>query len=82
MRPNNASSACALFDTSLMAASGNVYVHQVECCIRGYDVYHRIWHPTIGELLSTVRERDNPHDRYAVAVLEDETCQVALRNSW
>ena len=43
---------------------------QAECCIRGYHVYHRKWFPTVGEILNTTREGDNPHDRYAVAVLE------------
>ena len=43
---------------------------QAECCIRGYHVYHRKWFPSVGEILNTTREGDNPHDRYAVAVLE------------
>ena len=29
-----------------------------------------------GEILNTTREGDNPHDHYAVAVLEEETCCV------
>jgi len=45
--------------------------------IRGYHVYQRIWTPFIGERATTVREPDNEHDRYAVAMLEDETlCTV------
>ena len=47
-----------------------LYVYQIECCICGYHVYHRIWHPIIGEVLGTTR------DRCAVAVLEEETCCV------
>ena len=35
-------------------------------------------YPTIGEILGTARERDNTHDRYAVAVLEADTCCVAI----
>jgi len=45
--------------------------------VRGYHVYQRIWTPFVGERATTVREPDNEHDRYAVAVLEDETlCTV------
>jgi len=45
--------------------------------VRGYHVYQRIWTPFVGERATTVREPDNEHDRYAVAMLEDETlCTV------
>ena len=45
--------------------------------IRGYHVYQRIWTPHVGEKATTVREPGNKHDRFAVAVLEDETlCTV------
>ena len=50
------------------ATADDVYVHRIQCCIRGYHVYQRIWYPTIGEILGSARERDNTHDRYAVAV--------------
>ena len=40
--------------------------------IRGYHMYQRIWMPHIGEKATTVREPGNEHDRFAVAVLEDE----------
>ena len=50
------------------ATADDVYVHRIQCRIRGYHVYQRIWYPTIGEILGTARERDNTHDRYAVAV--------------
>ena len=56
-----------------MATATGHAVYQIECCIRGYHVYHRIWHPIIGEVLETTRERENEHDCYAVAVLEEET---------
>jgi len=46
--------------------------------VRGYHVYQRIWTLFVGERATTIREPDNEHDRYAVAVLEDETlCTVA-----
>ena len=50
--------------------------------IRGSHVYQRIWTPFVGERATTVREPDNEHDRYAVAVLEDETlCTVGAQCS-
>ena len=40
-------------------------------------MYQRIWTPHVGEKATTVREPGNKHDRFAVAVLEDETlCTV------
>ena len=59
-----------------MATATGLAVYQIECCIRGYHVYHRIWHPIISKVLGTTRERENEHDCYAVAVLEEETCCV------
>ena len=45
--------------------------------IRGYHVYQRMWTPFIGEKATTAREPGNQYDRYAVAVLEDQTlCTV------
>ena len=41
--------------------------------ICGYHVYQRIWTPFIGEKATTAREPGNQHDRYAVAVLEEQT---------
>ena len=46
------------------ATADDVYVHWIQCCIRGYHVYQQIWYPTIGEILGFARERDNTHDRY------------------
>ena len=40
------------------------------------NVYHRIWYPIFGEVLGKTRERENEHDRYAVGVLQEETCCV------
>ena len=53
-------------------------VYQIQCFIHGYHVYHRIWLPIIDKVLGTGKtsERENEHDRYAVAVLEEETCCV------
>ena len=58
------------------ATADDIYVHQIQSCICGYHVYQRIWYPTLGKILGTARERDNTHDRYAVAVLEAGMCCV------
>ena len=58
------------------AIADDDYVHRIQCCIHGYHVYQRFWYPTIGEILGTARQRDNTHDRYAVAALEVDTCCV------
>ena len=47
---------------------------RIPCYVRGYHVYQRIWNPFIGEVAIAVREQDNVHDRYAVAILESDTC--------
>ena len=45
--------------------------------VRGYHVYQRIWTPFVGEKANTTLEVTNVHDRYAIAVLEDDTlCTV------
>ena len=40
--------------------------------IRGHHIYKSIWGPETGEILSTKKERNNPHDRFAVAVMKDK----------
>ena len=47
--------------------------YEWECCIRGYHVYKDTWEAAIGEELEYVREQSNAVDRYAVAVLKDDT---------
>ena len=42
-------------------------------CIRGYHVYEEIWQSAVGEKLPCRREPDNRSDRYAVAVIRNET---------
>ena len=45
--------------------------------IRGYHVYQRIWTPHVREKATMVREPGNEHDRFTVAVFEDEKlCKV------
>ena len=44
-------------DCSLMFLSG----------LRGYHEYRAVWTPQLNEVLPTIHERTNPHDRYAIA---------------
>ena len=37
-------------------------------CVRGYHIYQAAWTATLGESLTCIREPQNSHDRYAVAV--------------
>ena len=54
--------------------TGTRLLLDVEGYIVGYHVYQRIWNPVIGEVAITVREEDNVHDHYAIAILEEDTC--------
>ena len=46
---------------------------EAACCVRGYHVYKTIWRAAVGEILISRRKPTNSADRYAVAVLEEET---------
>ena len=50
--------------------------------IQGYHVYQRIWTPHVGEKATTVREPGNKHNRFAVAVLKNETLCTFGYLSW
>ena len=54
-----------------MAYGGGESSVSVECCIRGYHVYQRMWIPELGEVAVAIRESGNHHNRYAVAILEN-----------
>ena len=41
--------------------------------MRGYHVYKDIWEAALGEELDCTRERGNPRDAYAVAVVKNGT---------
>ena len=47
--------------------------NEVACCVRGYHVYKTVWAAAVGEVLICRREPTNSADRYAVAVLKEET---------
>ena len=40
--------------------------------VRGYHVYKDVWDPFVNDTLVTKHERDNTHDKYAVAVIADD----------
>ena len=46
---------------------------EVACCVREYHVYKTIWAAAVWEVLICRREPTNSADRYAVAVLKEET---------
>ena len=45
--------------------------YSLNLCVRGYHIYQDVWEAVIGETLQCVREPENTHDRYAVAVKKD-----------
>uniref|UniRef100_A0A1X7UPP5 HIRAN domain-containing protein n=1 Tax=Amphimedon queenslandica TaxID=400682 RepID=A0A1X7UPP5_AMPQE len=49
-------------------ASGTAIINSY---IRGYHAYMEVWTPKIGEVLVVKREAENPHHRYAVAIIKD-----------
>ena len=42
---------------------------KLSCVVRGYDVYKWIWEPCIVDCFTTKHEKNNAHDKYAIAVL-------------
>ena len=54
--------------------SGRMRSVRVECYVQGYHVYQRIWNPFVSEVAIAVWKERNTHDRYAVAILEEDTC--------
>ena len=47
--------------------------YEVESMVCGYQVYHNIWEAAVGQTLACQRETGNPHDPYAVLVMEGST---------
>ena len=48
----------------------------VKLCVRGYHIYQDIREAAVGETLVCLREPQNSHDRYAVAVKMNGTVLV------
>ena len=46
---------------------------EVPSCVLGYHVYKDRWAAVVGELFTCSRKPTNASDRYAVAVMKDET---------
>ena len=51
--------------------------------IRGYHIYFTIWEAESGEILTTIQERGNVHDRFAVTVkkLQSDTYRWRCQSS-
>ncbi len=58
----------------MASGGGDARSLRVESYVRGDHVYQRIWNPFVGEVAVAVREEGNVHNRYAVAILESDTC--------
>ena len=46
--------------------------YEKEYSIRGFHIFKDVWTPVEGEILDTSRERNNPYDKYAVAVKKEQ----------
>lgn len=46
--------------------------HTIESAVRGHHIYKEFWTPQVGQTLTTVKEEQNLHDRYAIAVIYDD----------
>ena len=49
------------------------FLFEFESYITGHHEYKDIWSPSLGEILETAPEPENPHDKYAVKVLKENT---------
>ena len=52
----------------LMAAAVDLKITFL-CGLRGYHEYRTVWNPVLNEKLHARQQRNNPHDRYAIAAL-------------
>ena len=51
-----------------MATDSNV---DDESWFTGHHIFKNVWTTMIGEILTCMRERNNPHDHFSVAVYKD-----------
>lgn len=56
-----------IFDTVNTSRMSDSIRTSFRCGLRGFHVYQDIWKPVIGETLHCIHERNNIHDRYAIA---------------
>ena len=66
--PVGSASYCMLAATFEMARES----HTIEAMIRSCHIYKEIWCADVGEELSCVREAENYHNPFAVAVLDHQ----------
>ena len=52
-----------------------------QCGLRGYHEYRAIWRPVLHELLSTIHERGNRYDRYAIAARKALPGTIAVEST-
>ena len=57
------------FTTEMDSSNSLVLNFAFPCGLRGFHVYKELWNPKLNEKLETIHEENNPHDRYAVAVI-------------
>ena len=48
------------------------YYFEFQSYITGHHICKNIWTPILEEKLATVKEKNNPHDKFAVAVVKDD----------
>ena len=51
----------------MMASASGIVQYSFPCGLRGFHAYKEIWKPKVGDVLSCIHERNNQHDRYAIA---------------
>lgn len=51
----------------MMASVSGTVQYSFPCGLRGFHVYKEIWKPKVGDVLTCIHERNNQHDRYAIA---------------
>ena len=57
------------FTTEMDSSNSLVLNFAFPCGLRGFHVYKELWNPKLNEMLETIHEENNPHDRYAVAAI-------------
>ena len=57
------------FTTEMDSSNSLVLNFAFPCGLCGFHVYKELWNPKLNEKLETIHEKNNPHDRYAVAAI-------------
>ena len=64
---NPAKEGSLILMPGMMASVSGTVQYSFPCGLRGFHVYKEIWKPKVGDVLSCIHERNNQHDRYAIA---------------